>query len=77
VIGEYRTKEHSVSDRRRLREFGATILLVIGGIGLVTASTGWWLERNLLHTSRFTDTANELLDQDEVQAELARRAPSS
>ena len=60
-----------MSDRRRLREIGATILLVIGGIGLVTASTGWWLERNFLHTSRFTDTANELLDQDEVQAELA------
>ncbi len=60
-----------MGDRRRLREIGATILLVIGGIGLVAASTGWWLERNYLHTSRFTDTANELLDQDEVQAELA------
>ena len=57
-----------MSDRRRLREIGATILLVIGGIGLVTASTGWWLERNFLHTSNFTDTANRLLDQDEVQA---------
>ena len=60
-----------MSDRRRLREIGATILLVIGGIGLVTASTGWWLERSFLHTSRFTDTANRLLDEDEVQAELA------
>lgn len=60
-----------MGDRRRLREIGATILLVIGGIGLVAASTGWWLERNYLHTSRFTDTANELLDQHEVQAELA------
>ena len=34
----------------------------------MTASTGWWLERNFLHASRFTDTANRLLDQDEVQA---------
>ena len=59
-----------MSDRRRLREIVATILLVIGGIGLVVASTGWWLERNLLHTSRFTGTANQILDQDEVQAEL-------
>ena len=67
-----RTKECDVGDRRRLREIGATILLVIGGIGLVVASTGWWLERNYLHTSRFTATANRLLDQDEVQAELSR-----
>ena len=59
-----------MGDRRRLREIGATILLVIGGIGLVVASTGWWFERNFLHTSKFTGTANEILDQDEVQAEL-------
>ena len=59
-----------MGDRRRLRQIGATILLALGGIGLVVASTGWWLERNFLHTSRFTDTANEILDQDEVQAEL-------
>ena len=48
----------------------ATILLVLGGIGIVLASTGWWLERNFLHTSRFTGTPNDLLDQDEIQAEL-------
>jgi hypothetical protein len=59
-----------VGNRRRLREIVATILLVIGGIGLVVASTGWWFERNLLHTSKFTSTANRILDQDEVQAEL-------
>ena len=59
-----------MGDRRRLREIGATILLVIGGIGLVVASTGWWLERNFLSTERFTGTANRILDQDEVQAEL-------
>ena len=69
---QQRTKECDVGDRRRLREIAATILLVIGGIGLVVASTGWWLERNYLHTSRFTATANRLLDQDEVQAELSR-----
>ncbi|MEX1008345.1 MAG: hypothetical protein WD271_10935, partial [Acidimicrobiia bacterium] len=60
-----------MGDRRRLREIVATTLLVLGGIGLVVASTGWWLERSFLDTSRFTGTANKLLDQDEVQAELA------
>lgn len=58
-------------DRRRLRGIVATVLLVLGGVGLVVASTGWWLERNFLNTSRFTGTANQLLDQDEVQAELS------
>jgi hypothetical protein len=37
---------------------------------LVLASTGWWLERSLLNTGRFTDSANKLLDQPEVQTEL-------
>jgi hypothetical protein len=60
-----------ISDRSRLRGIVATLLLVVGGIALVVASTGWWLERNFLDTSRFTGTANELLDQDEVQAELS------
>jgi hypothetical protein len=57
--------------RRSWRDVAATFLLVIGGIGLVVVSTGWWLERNFLDTSRFTGTANDILDQDEVQAELA------
>ena len=60
-----------ISDRRRLREIVATLLLVVGGIALVVASTGWWLERNFLDTSRFTGTANELLDQSAVQTELS------
>ena len=60
-----------MADRRRLREVGATVLLVLGGIGLIVASTGWWLERSFLDTGRFTGTANDLLDQDEVQAELS------
>jgi hypothetical protein len=60
-----------MADRRRLREVGATILLVLGGIGLIVASTGWWLERSFLDTGRFTGTANDILDQNEVQAELS------
>jgi hypothetical protein len=61
----------AVGDGRRLREVGATILIVLGGIALVVASTGWWLERSFLDTSRFTGTANDILDQEEVQAELS------
>ena len=55
---------------RKAREVVATTLLVLGGIGIVLASTGWWLERNFLDTSRFTGTANDLLDQEEIHAEL-------
>jgi hypothetical protein len=54
----------------RFREVVATVLVVLAGIGIVLASTGWWLERNFLETSRFTGTANDLLDQDEIQAEV-------
>jgi hypothetical protein len=53
-----------------VREVAATVLVVLAGIGIVLACTGWWLERNFLDTPRFTGTANELLDQDEIQDEL-------
>jgi hypothetical protein len=54
----------------RLRRIAAIVLVVIGGIGFVIASTGWWLERSLLDTGRFTGTANAILDRSEVQDEL-------
>lgn len=54
----------------RVRRVAATVLVVIGGLGLVLASTGWWLERSLLDTGRFTGTANRILDQSAVQEEL-------
>lgn len=53
-----------------LRRVAATALLVVGGIGVVVASTGWWLERSFLNTEHFTESANKLLDQQEVQTEL-------
>jgi hypothetical protein len=59
-----------MGDGRRVREIVATVLLALGGLGLVVASTGWWLERSFLDTARFTKTADELLDQDEIQSEL-------
>ena len=53
-----------------VRRVSAAVLVVIAGVGLVVASAGWWLERSFLNTDRFTDTADTLLDQPEVQAEL-------
>jgi hypothetical protein len=61
--------EHSAR-ATRVREVLATVLVVLGGIAIVLAGTGWWVERNFLDTPRFTGTANDLLDQDEIQAEL-------
>jgi hypothetical protein len=43
----------------------------VGSVGLVVASTGWWLQRSFLHAAHCTSTANKLLDQPEVQAELS------
>ena len=53
-----------------LRRVAAAVLLVLGSIGVVVASTGWWLERSFLDTARFTATANRLLDREEIQTEL-------
>lgn len=52
---------------QRVRRIMATVLLVVGGLGLAVASTGWWLERNFLNTERFTGTANNMLDQADTQ----------
>lgn len=52
---------------QRVRRIIATVLLVVGGLGLAVASTGWWLERNFLNTERFTGTANNMLDQVDTQ----------
>jgi hypothetical protein len=54
----------------RVRRVLSAVLVVVGSIGLVVASTGWWLERSLLDTGNFTERADAILDQPEVQAEL-------
>jgi len=56
-----------VNPSQRARRIIATVLLVVGGLGLAVASTGWWLERNFLNTERFTGTANDALDQVDTQ----------
>src|SRR4051812_8655963 len=55
---------------RRVRTIASVVLVVLGSVALVVAGTGRWLERSLLDTDRFTDRANAILDQPEVQAEL-------
>jgi hypothetical protein len=59
----------------------ATVLLVVGGLGLAVTSTGWWLERNFLNTERFTGTANNMLDevdtQDAITHVLVRQVSSA
>ena len=54
----------------RTRSIAATVLVVLGGIALVLAATGWWLERNFVDTARFTGTATEILGETAVQNEL-------
>jgi hypothetical protein len=56
-----------VNPSQRVRRIIATVLLVVAGLGLAVASTGWWLERNFLNTERFTGTANDMLDQVDAQ----------
>jgi hypothetical protein len=55
----------------RLRSVFAAILVVLGAITLMFASTGWWLERYFLDTERFTTTVDEVLDREEVKLALS------
>ncbi|MGH9027423.1 MAG: hypothetical protein ACRDWD_15105 [Acidimicrobiia bacterium] len=56
---------------QRLRSILAGILVVIGAITLMLASTGWWLDRYVLDTERFTSTVDEVLDRGEVKLALS------
>jgi hypothetical protein len=70
-----------VNPSQRVRRIIATALLVVGGLGLAVASTGWWLERNFLNTGRFTGTANNVIDevdtQDAITQVLVRQISSA
>jgi hypothetical protein len=70
-----------VNPSQRVRRIIATVLLVVGGLGLAVASTGWWLERNFLNTERFTGTANNVIDevdtQDAITQVLVRQISSA
>jgi hypothetical protein len=70
-----------VNPSQRVRRIIATVFLVVGGLGLAVASTGWWLERNFLNTERFTGTANNVIDevdtQDAITQVLVRQISSA
>src|SRR5512139_4014433 len=55
----------------RTRRIGASILAVLTAILLLLTSLGWWADRYLLNTDRFTASANKVLDEKDVQAALA------
>lgn len=59
-----------MSPSQRVRRIIATVLLVVGGLGLAVATTGWWLERNFLDTKRFTGTANDILHEEDTQTAI-------
>jgi hypothetical protein len=61
-----------VNPSQRVRRIFAIVLLVLGGVGLTVASTGWWLERYVLDTNRFTGTANNVLDQEATKDAIAQ-----
>jgi hypothetical protein len=61
-----------VNPSQRVRRIFAIVLLVLGGLGLALASTGWWLERNFLDTDRFTGKANNVLDQEATKDAIAQ-----
>jgi hypothetical protein len=55
----------------RTRRIGASILAVLTAILLLLSSLGWWANNYLLDSPRFTTSANDVLDQEQVQTALA------
>jgi hypothetical protein len=55
----------------RTRRIGASVLAVLTAILLLLTSLGWWADRTLLDSDRFTSTADHVLDDEDVQSALA------
>jgi hypothetical protein len=53
------------------RRIIASILVVIGALLLLLSSFGWWTDRYFLNSERFTNKANQILDEEKVQDALA------
>lgn len=53
------------------RRIGAAVLAAITAVLLLVASLGWWADRHLLDSDRFTETAGSLLTEQDVQDALA------
>jgi len=56
----------------RVRRAVATVLLALGGLGLVLSGVGFWLENSFLSTGRFTKLAGSTLARKPVQDALAQ-----
>lgn len=54
----------------RTRRVGATILAVLTALLLLLTTLGWWAHRYLLDSQRFTDSANQIVDDQTVQDAL-------
>jgi hypothetical protein len=57
--------------RQRARRIAAAALATLSAVLLLVASLGWWADRQLLDSDRFTDTAGSLLTEQDVQDALA------
>ena len=53
-----------------MRRFGTGALVVVSTVLLVAASFGWWANRDLLDSERFSDSTVEVLQQTSVQDAL-------
>lgn len=53
------------------RRIAAAALATLSAVLLLVASLGWWADRHLLDSHRFTDTAGALLTEQDVQDALA------
>ena len=58
--------------QNRARKIVAGFLLVIGGVVLAVSSVGWWAEGSFLSGNRFTDKADQILDEGDVQTALTQ-----
>lgn len=54
----------------RSRRIGASVLAVLTAILLFLSTLGFWADRSLLDSQRFTDNANKVLDEQDVQDAL-------
>lgn len=54
----------------RTRRIGASVLAVVAAVLLLLTTLGWWAHRYLLDSQRFTDSANQIVDDQQVQDAL-------
>lgn len=60
--------------KSRGRWFGMYVLLVVAGLLLLVTSFAVWINRVALNTEVFSDTASELIQDDEIRAAVAQKS---